>query len=154
MYYFIFNFCDSETISTEVFYLVQRQMEQYYEVILSDKKKIPIWSHRLHLALKAYQVGEIKNTIIGIEFEERSWRKIYSATSRNFFILWWQWTRVWITVLENLAKSLKATSFTFLNIAKRCFPSFCASTRLRCHGESTECDHRIVLSLYKKLIVQ
>lgn len=47
----------SETISTEVFYLVQRQMEQYYEMMITDKKKIPLWSRRLHLALKAYQVG-------------------------------------------------------------------------------------------------
>lgn len=46
----------SETISTEVFYLVQRQMEQYYEMMITDKKKIPLWSRRLHLALKAYQV--------------------------------------------------------------------------------------------------
>ncbi|KAL0125370.1 hypothetical protein PUN28_004481 [Cardiocondyla obscurior] len=52
----------SETISTEVFYLVQRQMDQYYEMILIDKKKIPLWSRRLHLALKAYQ--ELLNTIM------------------------------------------------------------------------------------------
>ncbi|KAM0735754.1 Protein timeless-like protein [Formica fusca] len=52
----------SETISTEVFYLVQRQMEQYYEMMITDKKKIPLWSRRLHLALKAYQ--ELFNTLM------------------------------------------------------------------------------------------
>ncbi|XP_012535516.2 protein timeless homolog isoform X2 [Monomorium pharaonis] len=52
----------SETISTEVFYLVQRQMEQYYEMMIVDKKKIPLWSRRLHLALKAYQ--ELLNTLM------------------------------------------------------------------------------------------
>ncbi|KAL6437558.1 hypothetical protein ACFW04_004180 [Cataglyphis niger] len=52
----------SETISTEVFYLVQRQMEQYYEMMITDKKKIPLWSRRLHLALKAYQ--ELLNTLM------------------------------------------------------------------------------------------
>ncbi|XP_070151223.1 protein timeless homolog [Polyergus mexicanus] len=52
----------SETISTEVFYLAQRQMEQYYEMMITDKKKIPLWSRRLHLALKAYQ--ELLNTLI------------------------------------------------------------------------------------------
>jgi len=62
MHYFILS--SSETISTEVFYLVQRQMEQYYEMILVDKKKIPLWSRRLHLALKAYQVENC--TIINI----------------------------------------------------------------------------------------
>lgn len=49
-------FINSETISTEIFHLVQRQMEHYYEMIITDKKKIPLWSCRLHIALKAYQV--------------------------------------------------------------------------------------------------
>ncbi|XP_011690831.1 PREDICTED: protein timeless homolog isoform X1 [Wasmannia auropunctata] len=52
----------SETISTEVFYLVQRQMEQYYEMIIVDKKKTSLWSRRLHLGLKAYQ--ELLNTLM------------------------------------------------------------------------------------------
>ncbi|XP_025075247.1 protein timeless homolog [Pogonomyrmex barbatus] len=55
----------SETISTEVFYLVQRQMEQYYEMIITDKKRIPLWSRRLHLALKAYQ--ELLNTLMAMD---------------------------------------------------------------------------------------
>jgi len=42
-------------------------MEQYYEMILVDKKKIPLWSRRLHLALKAYQVENC--TIINIAYE-------------------------------------------------------------------------------------
>lgn len=54
----------SETISTEVFYLVQRQMERYYEMMITDKKKIPLWSRRLHLALKAYQVRNCTQIII------------------------------------------------------------------------------------------
>ncbi|CAK9795773.1 Protein timeless homolog [Anthophora quadrimaculata] len=45
----------SETISTETFHFVQRQMEYFYEMITTDKKKIPVWSRRLHVALKAYQ---------------------------------------------------------------------------------------------------
>ncbi|XP_011874599.1 PREDICTED: protein timeless homolog isoform X2 [Vollenhovia emeryi] len=55
----------SETISTEVFYLVQRQMVQYYEMIVVDKKKIPLWSRRLHLGLKAYQ--ELLNTLMAMD---------------------------------------------------------------------------------------
>ncbi|XP_012222325.1 protein timeless homolog isoform X1 [Linepithema humile] len=55
----------SETISTEVFHLVQRQMEEYYEMMITDKKKIPLWARRLHLALKAYQ--ELLNTLIAMD---------------------------------------------------------------------------------------
>ncbi|XP_057326747.1 protein timeless homolog [Microplitis mediator] len=45
----------SETVSTETFYLVQRQMEQYYELLMADKKKTAFWLRRLHETLKAYQ---------------------------------------------------------------------------------------------------
>ncbi|XP_014475495.1 PREDICTED: protein timeless homolog [Dinoponera quadriceps] len=55
----------SETISTEIFHLVQRQIDQYYEMILTDKKRIPIWSRRLHIALKAYQ--ELLNTLMAMD---------------------------------------------------------------------------------------
>ncbi|KAG7212904.1 hypothetical protein KM043_002254 [Ampulex compressa] len=55
----------SETISTEVFHLVQRQMEHFYEMMITDKKKVLIWSRRLHLALKAYQ--ELLHTLIAMD---------------------------------------------------------------------------------------
>ncbi|XP_011305481.1 protein timeless homolog [Fopius arisanus] len=55
----------SETISTEMFYFVQRQMEEYYESMTMDKQKIPHWSRRLHLALKAYQ--ELLHTILAMD---------------------------------------------------------------------------------------
>ena len=51
----------SETISNEIFHLVQREIEQNYEMMLTDKKKIPVWAKRLHLAVKAYQ--ELLNTL-------------------------------------------------------------------------------------------
>ncbi|KAF7414932.1 hypothetical protein HZH68_003421 [Vespula germanica] len=55
----------SETISTEIFYIIQRQMDQYYEMIVTDKKRIPIWSYRLHLALKAYK--ELLYTLMAMD---------------------------------------------------------------------------------------
>lgn len=61
----LFDFVHSETISTEIFYIIQRQMDQYYEMIVTDKKRIPIWSYRLHLALEAYKVRR-KEMIDGI----------------------------------------------------------------------------------------
>ncbi|XP_033230286.1 protein timeless homolog [Belonocnema kinseyi] len=55
----------SETISTEIFHVVQRQMEQYYEMLSVEKKKTHFWSRRLHLALKAYQ--ELLHTILAMD---------------------------------------------------------------------------------------
>ncbi|KAJ8674826.1 hypothetical protein QAD02_010612, partial [Eretmocerus hayati] len=55
----------SETISTEVFYIVQRQIEQNYELILTDKKKAPFYAKRMHIGLKAYQ--ELLFTLIEMD---------------------------------------------------------------------------------------
>nr|WJN01327.1 timeout protein [Pachycrepoideus vindemmiae] len=55
----------SETISTEVFYLVQRQIEHNYEMITTDKKKVAFWSTRLHLGINAYQ--ELLLTLIEMD---------------------------------------------------------------------------------------
>lgn len=42
-------------MSTQSFYYVQKQTEKYYDMISSDKKKLRLWSRRLHLALLAYR---------------------------------------------------------------------------------------------------
>jgi len=45
-------------------------MDHYYEMMLTDKKRIPFWSHRLHLALKAYQVDDRVIMNIAGEYRE------------------------------------------------------------------------------------
>lgn len=45
----------SETVSIPTFHFVQQQMEHYFDMISSDKKKLLLWSKRLHLALLAYR---------------------------------------------------------------------------------------------------
>ncbi|XP_014669894.1 PREDICTED: protein timeless homolog [Priapulus caudatus] len=52
----------SETISTETFHYIQVNLENYYEMMFSDKKESKVWSRRAHLALKAYQ--ELLNTVL------------------------------------------------------------------------------------------
>ena len=74
--HFIWQYFFSETISTEIFHLVQRQMEQYYEMLCAEKKKTHFWSRRLHLALKAYQVRS--TNILFASF----WSKLVKANSK------------------------------------------------------------------------
>ncbi|XP_064471773.1 protein timeless homolog isoform X2 [Ornithodoros turicata] len=45
----------SETLSKETFHYIQTQMEQYYEMMVTEKRKIRLWAKRLHVALKAYR---------------------------------------------------------------------------------------------------
>lgn len=53
--YSAFVFFPSETMSVQSFHFVQQQMEKYFDMISSDKKKLHLWSRRLHLALLAYR---------------------------------------------------------------------------------------------------
>ncbi|XP_017753046.1 PREDICTED: protein timeless homolog [Eufriesea mexicana] len=74
----------SETISTEIFHLVQRQMEFYNEMIVTDKKKIPVWSRRLHLGLKAYQ--ELLYTLMAMDQSaDRGVRESSKVIKSNVF---------------------------------------------------------------------
>jgi timeless len=43
-------------MSVQTFHYVQTQLENCYDMLMSDKKKMLLWSRRMHLALKAYQV--------------------------------------------------------------------------------------------------
>ncbi|XP_065170446.1 protein timeless homolog isoform X2 [Atheta coriaria] len=45
----------SETMSVDAFQYVQRQLEQYSEMMISDKKCVLLWAKRLHVALLAYR---------------------------------------------------------------------------------------------------
>ncbi|KAK7070397.1 hypothetical protein SK128_017324 [Halocaridina rubra] len=45
----------SETLSIQTFHYIQTHLEKYYEMMTTDKKKIPLWSRRMHKALRAYQ---------------------------------------------------------------------------------------------------
>lgn len=42
-------------MSIQSFHYVQKQTEKYYDLISTDKKKLRLWSRRLHLALLAYR---------------------------------------------------------------------------------------------------
>ncbi|XP_042877504.1 protein timeless homolog [Penaeus japonicus] len=45
----------SETLSVQTFHYIQTNLDSYYEMMTTDKKKIPLWSRRMHKALRAYQ---------------------------------------------------------------------------------------------------
>lgn len=52
-----FQFVFSETMALNIFHFVQERIEESREKLITDKKKIPIWSKRMHLGLKAYKVS-------------------------------------------------------------------------------------------------
>lgn len=52
-------------MSIQTFHFVQQQMENYFDMINTDKKKLRLWSRRLHLALLAYK--ELLMTICAMD---------------------------------------------------------------------------------------
>ncbi|XP_050066512.1 protein timeless homolog isoform X2 [Aphis gossypii] len=52
----------SETMALNIFHFVQERIEESREKLITDKKKIPIWSKRMHLGLKAYK--ELMETLL------------------------------------------------------------------------------------------
>lgn len=45
----------TETLAIETFHFIQTQIENYFERMTAEKKKIAVWSRRMHRALRAYQ---------------------------------------------------------------------------------------------------
>lgn len=42
-------------MSVQTFHYVQQQSENFFDMMSTDKKKLKLWSRRLHLALLAYR---------------------------------------------------------------------------------------------------
>ncbi|XP_045117033.1 protein timeless homolog [Portunus trituberculatus] len=45
----------TETLAIETFHFIQTQIENYFERMTAEKKKVAVWSRRMHRALRAYQ---------------------------------------------------------------------------------------------------
>nr|AUI80375.1 timeless 2 [Euphausia superba] len=45
----------SETLHIQTFHYIQTNLETYFEMMTTDKKKIPLWSRRMHRGLGAYR---------------------------------------------------------------------------------------------------
>lgn len=43
-------------MALHIFHFIQERIEDSRAKLLTDKKKIPLWSKRMHLGLKAYKV--------------------------------------------------------------------------------------------------
>ncbi|KAF6207220.1 hypothetical protein GE061_018460 [Apolygus lucorum] len=57
----------SETLSVQTFQFIQKYLETWHDMMTTDKKKLPLWSYRSHLALRAY-----KELLHNLAFMDRS----------------------------------------------------------------------------------
>ncbi|XP_069762514.1 protein timeless homolog [Narcine bancroftii] len=74
----------SETVSIRAFHFVERNVTNYYELMLIDKTEANSWSRRMHLALKAYQ--ELLSTINEMDHsKDKNLRESARVIKSNIF---------------------------------------------------------------------
>jgi len=74
-------------MSVQTFHYIQTQLENCYDMLSSDKKKMLLWSRRMHLALRAYKV---KIFVIGEG--EHNVNRIFRQYVNNLFSVYSTYT--------------------------------------------------------------
>lgn len=77
----------SETMSVQTFHYIQTQLENCYDMLSSDKKKMLLWSRRMHLALRAYKVK-----MCVIREGEHNVNRIFRQYNNNLFSVYSTYT--------------------------------------------------------------
>ncbi|XP_041639301.1 protein timeless homolog [Cheilinus undulatus] len=122
----------SETVSIRAFHFIERNITNYYEMILTDRKEATSWSRRMHLALKAYQellltVNEMDRSV------DESIRQSSNVIKSNIFYLM-EYREIFLTLLrkydetkqpQSYLKDLIESTHLFLRMLER----FCKGRR-------------------------
>ncbi|TKS71507.1 Protein timeless -like protein [Collichthys lucidus] len=96
----------SETMSIRAFHFIERNITNYYEMILTDRKEATSWSRRMHLALKAYQ--ELLLTVN--EMDRSQDESIPSEFQCNIFYLM-EYREIFLTLLRKYDETKQPQSY-------------------------------------------
>ncbi|KAK7915372.1 hypothetical protein WMY93_011133 [Mugilogobius chulae] len=116
----------SETMSIRAFHFIERNITNYYEMMLTDRKEAVSWSRRMHLALKAYQ--ELLLTINEMDqSKDESIRQSSNVIKSNIFYMM-EYREIFVTLLRKFdetkqprsyLKDLVETTHLFLRMLER-----------------------------------
>uniref|UniRef100_A0A672G4V8 Timeless circadian clock n=1 Tax=Salarias fasciatus TaxID=181472 RepID=A0A672G4V8_SALFA len=122
----------SETMSIRAFHYIERNITNYYEMLLTDRKEATSWSRRMHLALKAYQ--ELLFTVNEMDrSQDEGIRQSSNVIKSNIFYLM-EYREIFLTLLrkfdetkqpQSYLKDLVETTHLFLRMLER----FCKGRR-------------------------
>ncbi|XP_056129542.1 protein timeless homolog isoform X2 [Lampris incognitus] len=99
----------SETMSNRAFHYIERNITNYYEMMLTDRKEATSWSRRMHLALKAYQ--ELLLTINEMDrSRDESIRQSSDVIKSNIFYLM-EYREIFLTLLRKFDETKQPHSF-------------------------------------------
>ncbi|XP_035517509.1 protein timeless homolog [Morone saxatilis] len=99
----------SETMSIRAFHFIERNITNYYEMILTDRKEATSWSRRMHLALKAYQ--ELLLTVNEMDrSQDESIRHSSNVIKSNIFYLM-EYREIFLTLLRKYDETKQPHSY-------------------------------------------
>ncbi|XP_066527256.1 protein timeless homolog [Hoplias malabaricus] len=99
----------SETLSVRTFHFIEKNVTNYYEMMLTDKKEATSWSRRMHLALKAYQ--ELLLTVNEMDrSKDENIRQSASVIKSNIFYLM-EYREIFLTLLRKFDERMQPRSF-------------------------------------------
>ncbi|XP_030585498.1 protein timeless homolog isoform X2 [Archocentrus centrarchus] len=99
----------SETMSIRAFHFIERNITNYYEMLLTDRKEATSWSRRMHLALKAYQ--ELLLTVNEMDrSQDESIQQSSSVIKSNIFYLM-EYREIFLTLLRKFDETKQPQSY-------------------------------------------
>ncbi|XP_034389135.1 protein timeless homolog [Cyclopterus lumpus] len=99
----------SETMTIRTFHYIERNITNYYEMLLTDRKEATSWSRRMHLALKAYQ--ELLLTVNQMDCsQDESIRQSSSVIKCNIFYLM-EYRDIFLTLLRKYDETRQPQSY-------------------------------------------
>nr|VAX52545.1 Timeless circadian clock [Squalius carolitertii]VAX52547.1 Timeless circadian clock [Squalius pyrenaicus] len=99
----------SETMSIRTFHFIEKNITNYYEMILTDKRDATSWSRRMHLALKAYQ--ELLLTVNEMDrSKDENIRHSSSVIKSNIYYLM-EFREIFLTLLRKFDERMQPRSF-------------------------------------------
>uniref|UniRef100_UPI003AAC0EDC protein timeless homolog isoform X1 n=1 Tax=Centroberyx gerrardi TaxID=166262 RepID=UPI003AAC0EDC len=99
----------SETMSIRAFHFIERNITNYYEMMLTDRKEATSWSRRMHLALKAYQ--ELLLTVNEMDrSRDESIRQSSNVIKCNIFYMM-EYREIFLTLLRKFDETRQPCSF-------------------------------------------
>ncbi|MBN3317805.1 TIM protein, partial [Atractosteus spatula] len=99
----------SETMSIRTFHFIERNLTNYYEMMLTDRKEATSWARRMHLALKAYQ--ELLMTVNEMDrSRDEAIRHSASVIKSNIFYMM-EYREIFLTLLRKFDETKQPGSF-------------------------------------------
>uniref|UniRef100_A0A8C2HBR6 Timeless circadian clock n=1 Tax=Cyprinus carpio TaxID=7962 RepID=A0A8C2HBR6_CYPCA len=99
----------SETISNRTFHFIEKNITNYYEMMLTDRKDATSWSRRMHLALKAYQ--ELLLTVNEMDrSKDVNIQHSSNVIKSNIFYLM-EFREIFLTLLRKYDERMQPRSF-------------------------------------------